>query len=111
MVLDAKSIFTLQELYRVQDDKTVIAFLNDNPELSPLLLETYSQIAIYFHDPQCYLELLSDPEINLKQLLLSIVTHLNLDEAIQKLDEFREDWWLDNLPRAQGKLLIDVDSI
>jgi len=100
----------LERLYTFREREEVLWFLESYPFLASLLLEAYDNIGNYFPHTQVFLEVVSDPEAtNDYQLVSSIATNLDPDEVIDTLEEFDEDWWLDALDRAQGKLCINVE--
>jgi len=100
----------IERLYTLRERAEVLGFLERHPFLVSLLLEAYGQIGNYFPGSQIFLEVLTDPEaFNDYQLIASIATNLGPDEAIDMLEQFDENWWLDALDRAQGKLCIDVE--
>lgn len=100
----------LERLYTFRGRPEVLWFLGRYPFLVPLVLEAYSKIGDYFPLSQVFLEVFTDPEgIDEDQLVMFIATDLTPDEAVSRLDEFDEDWWLDALDQAQGKLCINVE--
>jgi hypothetical protein len=102
----------LERLYIFRDREEVLWFLERYPFLVSLLLEAYEEIWNYFPYSQVSLEVISDPEaLDEYQLLASISTSLAPDEAIDKLEQFDESWWLDALDRVQSKLCIDVEFL
>ena len=101
----------LERLYTFRERAKALWFLERYPFLISLLLEAYSKIGNYFPYPQVFLEVVTDPEaFDDYQLVVSIATNLDPDEAVDTLERLDEDWWLDALDRAQGKLCIDVES-
>ncbi|WP_413257917.1 hypothetical protein [Floridanema fluviatile] len=73
----------------------VLHFLEKHPFLISRLLSIPDNIRNYISDFQLSLEVLADPEINdYLQLFISIYTQVDLKEAIDKLDQFEEEWWL-----------------
>jgi hypothetical protein len=100
----------LERLYTFRERAEVLAFLERHPFLVSLLLEAYGEIGNYFSDSPIFLEVVTDPEaFDDHQLAVSIATNLDPDEAIDTLEQFDENWWLDALDQAQGKLCIDVE--
>ena len=101
----------LERLYTFREREEVLWFLERYPFLVPLLLEAYYEIEKYFPHSQVFLEVVTDPEaIDDYQLIAFIATNFGPDEAVDRLEQFDEDWWLDALNRAQGKLCIDVEA-
>ncbi len=96
------------DYYVLVDEERVDDFLKTHPGLDKLLLDAYEQIHAYFPESRNLLEVITDPELGYQQLLVTIMTHCDINEAMNRLDSFRNDWWLDNLRRAEEKLLIDV---
>ncbi|MBC7250165.1 MAG: hypothetical protein H5T62_07760 [Anaerolineae bacterium] len=100
----------LERLYVFKERKEVTSFLEECPFLIPLLLEAHYEIEQHFSPSQVFLEVITDPEeTNSTQLLASIATGLDPDEALDRLERFDEEWWLDALAGARGKLCIDVE--
>ena len=100
----------LDRLYTFRERTEVLWFLERYPFLPPLLLEAYDEIENHFPYSELFLEVVTDPEeTDDSQLVISIGTNLNPDEADDRLDEFDDSWWLDALDQAQGKLCIDVE--
>jgi hypothetical protein len=42
---------------------------------------------------------------------LYVETRAPVEETLKQLDEFEEEWWIDNLSRADNRLLIDVEFL
>ncbi len=100
----------LERLYTFRERAEVLWFLERYPFLVSLLLEAYGKIGNHFPYPQVFLEVVTDPEaFDDYQLVIFIATNFAPDEAVGKLEQFDEDWWLDALDRAQGKLCINVE--
>ena len=95
----------IQDQYAIESD-SVYRFLDTHLELSDLLLEAAEQIQAYFPDSQRYLEVDIDPETTEVKLLLSIEPQFDFDEAVNRLEQFEQDWWLDNFNRAESRLTI-----
>jgi hypothetical protein len=100
----------LGQLYTFRQQAEVLRFLERFPFLVSLLLEAHGQVENYFPRSPVSLEVVADPEVaDDCQLVLSIATDFAPDEAVDRLERFDEDWWLDALDRAQGKLCINVE--
>jgi hypothetical protein len=87
-------------------------FLSKNAYLFPLVTQAYHNIKLYFTNSPVALELITDPEepktsqIAMKVLIKDLSPHA----AVKKLRDFDQDWWLDNLPLAKNKLVIQLES-
>ena len=85
--------------------KTVEAvnILRENWDLAILISRAEIKIKDYFGLTPLYLEAVGENE-----LLLSIITEKSPKEALDKLHQFDNEWWIDNEELAKGKLCIDV---
>lgn len=95
--------------YAVTDVERVIGFLRQSPTLVSLLAEATEAVGEHFPDMPLALEVVADPDVSdAEHLALSVGTSLPVPEAFDRLQHFDEDWWLDRLPRAEGKLVITL---
>ena len=85
--------------------KTIEAvnILRENWDLAILVSRAEIKIKDYFGLTPLYLEAVGENE-----LLLSIITEKSPKEALDKLHQFDNEWWIDNEELARGKLCIDV---
>jgi len=95
--------------YKFRDKVEVVGFVNKNPFLEPLLLQATSHIYAYFPKAIPVLEVMSDPETNERQLLLSVKTDLEIEEAIENFKELQGSWWFPNRYRANSTMMIDLE--
>lgn len=103
-------IAALERAYVLTKPSEVLEWLEKQPSLVALLLEVSAKINNYFPDSQCFLEVVIDPEvINDAQLVVFISPNLSPDEAVHKLEQFEDDWWLDASYQTQGKLSVMVE--
>ncbi|MCI0692184.1 hypothetical protein L0337_09300 [candidate division KSB1 bacterium] len=74
-------------------------------------METYDKIGNYFGpQPEVVLEVVADPEADDdRELFTFIRTSLPPQEALEKLDQLDENWWLDAGDQADGKLCIHLE--
>jgi len=103
-------ISELNGLYEFKDD-LVENFVVENPSLSGLLFEAYKIIPGFFaSEVKMALEVVADPEaLGDRQLFVLIRTVLPRKEARQGLAELDQEWWLNALPRAEGKMEIALE--
>ncbi len=106
----ARLIRTVRQKFIVQDWNEVLTFLKGNPTLVPLLIESYEVIeAVFGPNSRVELRLKTDPEIEELTILFGYIgTNLSVEQAMAKLDEFDDKWFLANLNRADGKLNFDL---
>lgn len=107
---EPKSV-ALEKLYTYRRPKEVKEFLAAHPFLEPLLVEAYNKLDDYFGpQPDVVLEVVTDPEaIDDRELFAFIRTSLPSHEALEKLDQFDENWWLDAGDQVDGKLCIHLE--
>ena len=94
----------IENHYTVKDRDEVFAFLRENSSLGDLLIEEHGHIRQYFPTSSYHLELYSDPEFDHDALVVLIETELTVDEAMNKLELFDQNCWLDNIEKAATKL-------
>jgi len=91
---DLKSI--LLELYDC--DSETLAYLLQKPELITFLItEAYNNIRRFFKNEKLKLVLDEDAETGEKTVFLYILTDLPVDEALAKLNQLDDEWWLDKI--------------
>lgn len=106
----AQQIEQLEAIYTFRNPHEISTFLAAHPSLADMLLQAYPHIQFYFPDSPCFLEVrsgLGTPEN--PQLFLFIVTTQEPQIALTALQKFVDAWWVENKPRAQGHLVIDVE--
>jgi len=103
----------LQQWYVFRGERTeILHFLEMNPFLTPLLVETYTNIRQFFPYSLVYLIITTDSEeFGSDRLNVFIATDLDPDEALDALSAFDEKWWLSSLERTQGKLCITLEFL
>lgn len=88
-------IESLEKLYTWRGKTEILDFLEKHHFLIPVLLEAPDKISNYFPDAQLFLECVTDPEgIDDDMLELAICMNLEPDEAVDKLNQFQDNWWL-----------------
>jgi hypothetical protein len=96
--------------YLTREPEAVAAFLERYPFLLPLLTEALGPLREAF-GPETPLVVAVDidPEVaGWEELRVDVETALPVDEADQRLEAFATTWWLENLPRADGKLFFTL---
>ena len=117
---DVEALFNRDKLdslcstYDLRNQEEILEYLNNHIFLVPFLLEIYGKILEYFPYPKITLRVITDSEEDddgITQLEIFIYTNLDPDEAVDRLDEFDEGWWLDASLRANGKLSIHLGFV
>lgn len=105
----------IEQLSTIYQFKTssVSKFLCDNPFLIELLFEVHQKIRYYFDlHINLALEVFTDPEGGESQELFALVlTSLPPEEALDCLDRFDRDWWLEASERGKYCLNVDVEYV
>jgi|SRR5882762_2277094 len=93
----------LSSFYTILDPAVVRTFLTDHRKLRSFLFSALPKIKESFGNPvTTELRLIEDMEDNLLRLRVSIISS-RLD-ARQALEQFDENWWLDQVQNAEGLL-------
>ena len=77
-----------------------------------VVFESFSEISKYFQEHTPRLSMVYDPENSdpsSSELAVNIQTSLEPLEALQKLDEFDENWWLDNVAEVDGAICFRLE--
>jgi len=95
-----KDFYSLERLYTIENPFEVKSFLAAHPNLKDYLFETREQIERFFGDSalEICLKHDSDPEEDYEGLFVIIKTHLSSEEALDLLDKFDDEWFLDYVP-------------
>ena len=102
----------LEKLYIFRDPSEVTSFLEENPFLIPLLVESYPYIKKHFPDADVFLEVAHDPEIiGYVQLVALIAVRQTAEEAEDALDRLDEEWDPDAMERSEDKFLITLEFV
>lgn len=96
--------------YVTHDPQAVEAFLAQYPFLIPVLTEALVPLAEAFGtETPLVVAVETDPEVaGWEELRVDVETALPVEEADRRLEAFDTAWWLDNLPRAAGKLFFTL---
>lgn len=100
----------LRQEYEIADEAEILAFLERHPEVVPLLLETRDAIRRYFGEDAVRLTMSFDyewPEEEPK-LIAYILAPLGPHEALERLHQFDDDWWLKQTSETKALLLVSL---
>ncbi len=102
---------TINDFYIVENTVDVNRFLQNNSNLIDVILEAHLQIRKYFPTEKLRLKLFTDPESSQwEKLVLSVFANPeSVDEALNKLEEFDENWWIDASSGVAVNLCIHLD--
>ena len=96
--------------FLLKDHEGVYEFLAQNQKLLELLRSVGVKLHDYFPGSPLRLELIHDPEIeNFSQLVVRVITELPVDDAMDRLDRFDYEWWLEHLCEAENKICVNLE--
>lgn len=102
----------LDELYQFRNHDEVKDYLRRHDYVVNVLVEAPEQIKSRFgRDTQIALEVITDPEDGDVKLFAFVLTPPPVERALDLRDQLDEEWWLEASERAQGQLILDVESI
>ncbi len=112
-ILGSARLHVLEETYSFRDATVVRRFLQIHPHLVKLLLDAYPYLLELFGpDPEVALEVVSDPEVaDWDQLFAYICTPLPVNEALARLHRLDEEWFLDQLDRADDLFNFNLECL
>ncbi|MDB9492061.1 hypothetical protein PN478_16240 [Dolichospermum circinale CS-534/05] len=101
----------ISKFYTIENILAVNRFLQNHANLIDVILEAHPQIRKYFPTEKLRLKLYIDPESSeWEYLIISIcVSPESVDEALNKQNEFDENWWLNASLGVAVNLSIDLE--
>lgn len=106
-------LLSLERHYIFRNRSEVVRFAVNNSFLLQPLHEAYNQIRNYFGESvQAVLEVVADPEFfEDQELVIFIRTDLSPDEALKKLEQIDNAWFLNVPADVRKKLCVTVEFI
>lgn len=100
----------IERLYSFRDLTRVRTFLSKHAFLVTLLDAAHDITTRYFAPLSLALEVIADPDsTDDQQLVLFVVLQGTPAEAFAKLQRFDNEWWLDAMDEAKGRLCISLE--
>ena len=96
---------SIKKAYTISNSQlmSIERFLDKHKDIADLVLEAHAKIRDFFTSETLLLELISDISIEGgEELFVYIQTHLSVEEAVEKMNDFDEQWFLDQLSRTKG---------
>ncbi|MEH2069184.1 MAG: hypothetical protein V7K47_13655 [Nostoc sp.] len=99
------------QLYTIDNVVDILRFLRKHQNLLDVLFKAHREIRKYFPYEKLQLKLSVDPESpQWEKLLLSIYSSPeHIDEALNKLDEFDQKWWIEASLGVAVNLCINLE--
>ena len=98
--------------FELRDEPAVAQFLERHPQVADgALLAADGLRAQFGPDARLALEVDTDPEDDLAQprLFALVLTELGVEDALARLDAFRQQWWTETTPALTEWLSVDVE--
>ena len=102
----------MSETFELRDEPAVAQFLERHPQVADgALLAADGLRAKFGPDARLALEVDTDPEDDLAQprLFALVLTELGVEDALARLDAFRQQWWKETTPVLTEWLSVDVE--
>jgi len=97
------AIADVRKFYVLPTDLPVLDFLNDHRALPQLLIDAAPQLKRYFADTIFALRAESD-EYGWQSLYADALWTGDARDAVTRLDQFEDEWWIPNCLPARGAL-------
>lgn len=100
----------LRQQYEIADEAELLSFLERQPDVVPLLLETRGAIHRYFGEAAVRLIMSDDPEWPEAEptLIAYILAPLGHREALERLNRFDDEWWIKQIDETKALLLVSI---
>ena len=93
----------------LDDDQTILRFLETQPAISPLLMGAVEPLRNAFGDRRLiYIRTQSSDEDNLLRVVIRLSADFGSDPE-RALRSFHKEWWLNNCHRSGGTLVFDYE--
>jgi hypothetical protein len=99
--------------YQITDEEEILAFLERYPAVAPLLHDVRSNIRRFFGEDPVRLELFYDPEWpeDGPKLVVNIQTHYASREALDRLHQFDDEWWIKSRGEINAPLMVSFEHV
>ncbi len=103
----------LDRLFTVRNPSAVRRFIQAHPDLVDIVVEAHSQVQKHFGPgTRIALEVVRDPDAqDAEQLFAYIQTALPVDEALKRLDQLDEEWFLDQVDLVQDDFNLNLEFV
>jgi hypothetical protein len=106
-VIVADKLESLKDKFILREQEDIEYFIEENPSVVDFALEACSELRKVFPTEPLFMQMYYEPAgEEYDKLLIKIGTSDGARIASEKLDQFDNSWWLNNLSNANGKLNI-----
>jgi len=96
-------LIKLSRMYALSKYSKLFRFFDENQYLIPVVIEAHRELKKRFPSEKLLLEVVSDPEAGgCDELFAYILTSLPVEDALQRLNDLDEQWFLNELDRTNG---------
>ena len=100
----------MREQFAMRQPDKIISLLEPNKLLAEIVLEANAALDRYFPDTIRALELTPNAgSEHREQLFLSVITQLDVDEALARVQRFDEEWWIDRSRSLRLRIDLEID--
>ena len=93
----------LSRMYTLSNYSRLLHFFGENRYLIPVVVEAHEELKKRFPSEELLLEVVSDPEADgCDELFAYILTSLSVEDALQRLNDLDEQWFLNQLDSTNG---------
>lgn len=93
----------LGRMYTLSNSSKLLRFFDENRYLINVVIEAHEELRKRFPSEELLLEVVSDPEADsCDELFAYILTSLPVEDALQRLNDLDDQWFLDELDRTNG---------
>lgn len=93
----------LGRIYNLSNSSRLLRFFDENRALIPVVIEAHEELKKRFPSEEFTLEVVSDSEVDdCDELFAYILTSLPVEDALQRLNDLDEEWFLNQLDRTNG---------
>ncbi len=111
-IVNDVQIGELEHYYHLRNAQQVREYLQSYPQLLQFLLDSYKRLRKYFgFEAKFELEVVTDPEVEYQTrfLFVYIRTSLDVDDALARLEQFDDEWYLDRFDKFGALVNFNLD--
>lgn len=113
ITLNIEYLNDIENIYMMRLPEEIKAWLFLHPSIADVLIEAHSHIIDSFGDTaQIRIQIVKDPEASdFEELIAYIITGLPVPRALESLDQFDNQWFLDQVDRLDGNFNFCLEII
>lgn len=86
-------------------------FLDENPYINEVIPVIAKELEKYFPDEKIVIDYIIDPDGGDSLLKLYVIGEKTVDELMDRLEKFENEYWLSSNEFDLGKIFVDIVSI